>query len=58
MVENGLYTFRASPVVGLGGMYATGHGTFKNVTVAAQVPTNFDHQTVSFYIFFGVFFSR
>lgn len=45
MVENGLYTLRASPVAGVGGMYATGNGTFKIVTVAAQVPTTFDRQT-------------
>ena len=54
MVENGLYTLRASPVAGVGGMYATGNGTFKIVTVAAQVPTTFDRQTVSIYVF-GVF---
>ena len=59
MVENGLYTLKASPVVGVasGGMYATGNGTFKIVTVAAQVPSTFDRQTVSFYIF-GVFFQN
>ncbi|EDR09314.1 uncharacterized protein LACBIDRAFT_293824 [Laccaria bicolor S238N-H82] len=47
MVENGLYTLKASPVVeaASGGMYATGNGTFKIVTVAAQVPTTFDRQT-------------
>jgi len=55
MVENGLYTLRASPIAGPGGMYATGNGTFKVITTAAQVPSTFDRQTVSFYIL-GVFF--
>ena len=54
MVGNGLYTLRASPVAGVGGMYATGNGAFKIVTVAAKVPKTFDHQIVSFYIL-GVF---
>jgi hypothetical protein len=49
MVElNGNYTLRASPVGGVGGMFATSNGTFKIVTVAAQVPPTFDRQTVSF----------
>lgn len=45
MVENGLYTLRASHAVGVGGMYATGNGAFKIVTVAAQVPDTFARQT-------------
>ena len=48
MVKNGNYTLRASPVVGVGGMYATSNGTFKIVTTAAQVPSTVDRQTVSF----------
>ena len=48
MVKNGNYKLRASPVVGVGGMYATSNGTFKIVTTAAQVPSTFDRQTVSF----------
>ena len=55
MVQNGLYTLRASPVVGVGGMYMTGNGALKVVTVAAQVPDTFDRQTVGFYIL-GIFF--
>ena len=50
MVENGNYTLRAAPIVGVGGTYATSNGTFKIVTTAAQVPPNFDRQTVSFCI--------
>lgn len=46
--EDGNYALRASPIVGVGGMYATSNGAFKIVTTAAQVPTTFDHQTVSF----------
>lgn len=45
LVESGLYTLRASPVAGVGGMYATGNGAFKVVTVAAQVPKTFGRQT-------------
>lgn len=49
MVElNGNHTLRASPVGGVGGMYATSNGAFKIVTTAAQVPPFFDRQTVSF----------
>ena len=55
MVRNGLYTLRASPVVGVGGMYVYGNGALKAVTVAAQVPDTFDRQTVGFYIL-GIFF--
>jgi hypothetical protein len=47
VIEDGLYTLRASPVAGVGGMYATWNGTFKVVTVAAEVPKNFGRQTVS-----------
>lgn len=43
--EDGNYALRASPIVGVGGMYATSNGAFKIVTTAAQVPTTFDHQT-------------
>ena len=50
MVDNRLYILRASPAVGVGGMYATGNGAFKIVTVAAQVPDTFVLRTVSFYI--------
>ncbi|KIK00076.1 hypothetical protein K443DRAFT_618242 [Laccaria amethystina LaAM-08-1] len=45
VIEDGLYTLRASPVAGVGGVYATGNGTFKVVTVAAKVPKNFGRQT-------------
>jgi len=41
----GKYTLRASPAVGLGGMFATGHDIGKVVTVAAQVPSTWDFQT-------------
>lgn len=55
LIENGLYTLRASPVAGVGGLYATGNGISKIVTVAAQVPKTFSRQTVSsriFHLFF------
>ena len=47
MVENGNYTLRAAPIVGVGGTYATSNGTFKIVTTAAQGPPNLGRQTVS-----------
>ena len=43
----GKFTFRASPVVGFGGVFATGHGIDEVVTVAAQIPPTFDAQIVS-----------
>ena len=44
---SGLYTLRAGPVVGLGGLYATGNGDNKDVTVAPQIPPPVEHQVVS-----------
>jgi hypothetical protein len=41
-----LHTLRASPVVGVGGVYATWNGIDKTVTVAAEVPPIAEHQLV------------
>ena len=47
---DGVYTLRASPVAGVGGVYATGNGLSHIVSVAAQVPKYFDRQNVSSHI--------
>lgn len=39
-----LHTLRASPVVGVGGSYATWNGIDEIVTVAAEVPSTVAHQ--------------
>jgi hypothetical protein len=41
-----LHTLRASPVVGVGGVYATWNGIGDIVTVAAEVPGTVEHQLV------------
>jgi hypothetical protein len=47
MPLSGLYTLRASPVAGVGGLYATGNGVDETVTVAPQSPTFVERQVVS-----------
>jgi len=44
---SGLYTLRASPAVGVGGLYATGNGVDEDVTVAPQSPPFVERQVVS-----------
>ncbi|KIK00069.1 hypothetical protein K443DRAFT_679438 [Laccaria amethystina LaAM-08-1] len=44
MPLSGLYTLRASPVAGVGGLYATGNGVDETVTVAPQSPTFVERQ--------------
>ena len=46
-VESGHYTLKPGPVIGVGGMYATGNGLDHFVTLAAQVPSTAEHQVVS-----------
>ena len=46
-LPSGLYTLRAGPVVGIGGLYATGNGLDDIVTVAPQVPPFVERQVVS-----------
>ncbi|KIK00067.1 hypothetical protein K443DRAFT_679436 [Laccaria amethystina LaAM-08-1] len=41
---NGLYTLRASPAAGYGGLYATGNGDNETVTVAPNTPPVVDRQ--------------
>jgi hypothetical protein len=45
--QSGLYTLRASPAVGVGGLYATGNGVNHVVTVAPEKPPFVEHQVVS-----------
>ena len=44
---SGLYNLRASPVEGLGGLYATANGFNEIVTVAPQTPPFVERQIVS-----------
>ena len=46
-LPSGLYTLRAGHVGGLGGLYATGNGDDKDVTVAPQTPPFVERQVVS-----------
>jgi len=46
-LKNGLYTLRASPAVGYGGLYATGNGVNEDVTVAPHSPPFVERQVVS-----------
>lgn len=50
LIDDGIYTLRASPVAGVGGLYATGNGLSHVVSVAAHVPKYFDRQNVSSHI--------
>ncbi|KIK00059.1 hypothetical protein K443DRAFT_101029 [Laccaria amethystina LaAM-08-1] len=45
--QSGLYTLRASPAVGVGGLYATGNGVNHVVTVAPEKPPFVEHQVWS-----------
>jgi hypothetical protein len=47
VLPSGLYTLRASPAPGVGGLYATGNGINHIVTVAAEKPPFVEHQVVS-----------
>ena len=42
-----LHTLRASPVVGVGGVYATWNSINEIVTVTTEVPGAVEHQLVS-----------
>lgn len=44
---SGLYHLRASPAVGLGGLYATGNGVDETITVAPKSPPFDERQVVS-----------
>jgi hypothetical protein len=44
---SGLYTFRASPAVGYGGVYATGNDVNEVISVAPQSPPFVERQVVS-----------
>ena len=44
---SGLYYLRASPAVGLGGLYATGNGVDETITVAPKSPPFDERQVVS-----------
>lgn len=44
IASDALHTLRASPVVGVGGVYATWNGINEIVTVAAEVPGTVEHQ--------------
>ncbi|KIK00064.1 hypothetical protein K443DRAFT_618036 [Laccaria amethystina LaAM-08-1] len=44
VLPSGLYTLRASPAPGVGGLYATGNGINHIVTVAAEKPPFVEHQ--------------
>ena len=46
-LPSGLYTLRAGHIGGLGGLYATGNGDDKEVTVAPQTPPFVERQVVS-----------
>ena len=43
----GVYILRASPVIGVDGLYATGNGDNEIVTVEPNTPPFVEHQTVS-----------
>ena len=45
--ESGNYTLKPGPVIGVGGMYATGNGLDNVVSLAAQVPSVAERQVVS-----------
>ena len=46
-MANRVVRMRASPAVGIGGMYATGEGLDEIVRVAAMAPPFFERQRVS-----------